>query len=827
LNRLWRAEVFYWLRSWGCCRLILLSNSSDLFRVAEVAFDARTAGADALYTYRAPAEAMAGQAWLAPLGPRRIMGWIMNIKEVTEEELGFSPARLKPLDKRILGLDLPAQLLSLIHSVSEEFLASISETLTPATPPGIQERLVRTWTPVEGAESPLPLSAAQEEGLKVMKEGPVTETKTKPIAKGFKSALRALVTKGLADETLSLTLSSTRARLGGVMRLTADELKIETFLRKEGRRKPAQAMTLLQLQGTQAASFPADEIKALAGCTDQTIKSLVKAGLLEEVEEGPSPVRVPPQLNPHQAEAVAALSEAVAKGEAKGFLLYGVTGSGKTEVYLRTAAEALRMGRQVLYLVPEIALTAQVIAQLRERFGRSVAILHSSLSPRERLDNWMRVQSGMAPLILGARSALFAPLSRLGLIVMDEEHEGSYKQENSPRYQGRKVVEMLAELHQCPYVLGSATPSIETYHDALEGRLQLLRLPNRAAQAVLPEVKILDLTEGYKTGQPSAFAPPLAASIEATLKEGRQVILFLNRRAYAKFLVCRQCGHKWGCPHCAVTLAYHQKDNRLKCHQCDHTEVHPTSCPQCGGMKIRPLGVGSEKVEEEVKKLFPLARVGRLDRDVVRRKGALEDILTKFRAGELNVLVGTQMVAKGLDFPNVTLVGVIAADISLNVPDFRASERTFQLLSQVAGRAGRGQHAGVTYIQTFKADHPSLLAAQTHNYESIFHEILAERKEVGYPPFRRLVNILITGPNLEAVNGMGALAKSRLAKALPEATILGPVDCVIEKIQGQWRRHLVLKLEPGADVKPIQKALEDLHDPGARLIIDVDPATLL
>ncbi len=792
-----------------------------------MAFDARTAGADALYTYRAADDAAPGQAWLAPLGPRRMLGWIINIKQISEEELGFAPSRLKPLDKRVQGLDLPTELLSLISLVSDEFLASISETLTPATPPGIQDRLVRTWTPTPETASLLPLSAAQEEALKVMKEGPVTETKTKQIAKGFKSALRALTTKGLADETLSLAPSSTRSRLGAVMRLTADEQKIETFLEKEGRRKPAQAMTLLQLQGTQTASFPADEIKALAGCTDQTIKALIKAGLLEEVEEGLSPARKPPELNQHQQEAVSALTQAVTKRTAKGFLLYGVTGSGKTEVYLRTAAEVLKMGRQVLYLVPEIALTAQVIAQLRERFGRSVAILHSSLSPRERLENWMRIQTGMAPLILGARSALFAPLSRLGLIVMDEEHEGSYKQENSPRYQGRKVVEMLADLHQCPYVLGSATPSIETYHDALAGRLQLLRLPNRAAQAVLPEVKILDLTEGYKTGRPSAFAPPLAASIEMTLKEGRQIILFLNRRAYAKFLVCRQCGHKWGCPHCAVTLAYHQKENRLKCHQCDHTEFHPTSCPQCGGMKIRPLGVGSEKVEEEVKKQFPLARVGRLDRDVVRRKGALEEVLTKFRAGELNVLVGTQMVAKGLDFPNVTLVGVIAADISLNVPDFRASERTFQLLSQVAGRAGRGQHAGVTYIQTFKADHPSLLAAQNHDYEAMYEEIIAEREEVGYPPFRRLVNILITGPSLEAVKGMGALAKSRLAKALPEANILGPVDCVIEKIQGQWRRHLVLKLQPGANVKPIQKALEDLHDPGAKLVIDVDPATLL
>lgn len=724
-------------------------------------------------------------------------------------------------------MELPKPLLELMRRVSEEFLASLSETLTPATPPGVQERLVRTYSATPEAGITPPSSAAQAEALRVMLESPIEETKSRPIDKGVKSAIRALIAKGLAVETMSLLESASRAKTGSVLRLTGNEQRIEAFLSREGRRRPAQSMTLLQLQGSQSASFAHEEIKALAGCTDQTIKALVKAGLLEEVEEGPSPVRVPPVLNPDQARAVEAMSLAVAKGEPKGFLLFGVTGSGKTEVYLRTAAEALKQGRQVLYLVPEIALTAQVIAQLRERFGRSVAILHSSLSPKERLDNWKKIQTGQAPVILGARSALFAPLTRLGFIVMDEEHEGSYKQENSPRYHGRRVVEELAKLHSCPYVLGSATPSIESYYDALEGRLELLRLPNRAAQAVLPEVKILDLTVGYKTGQPSAFAAPLAQAIDETLRQGRQVILFLNRRAYAKFLVCRECGHRWGCPHCAVTLSYHLKDAKLRCHQCDHHQPIPSSCPQCGGEKVRPLGVGSEKVEEEVRKLFPLARVGRLDRDVVRRKGALEEVLTKFRGGELNVLVGTQMVAKGLDFPNVTLVGVIAADISLNVPDFRASERTFQLLSQVAGRAGRGEHKGKTYIQTFKADHPSLVAAQNHDYEAIFEEILAERRDVGYPPFRRLVNILVTGTSLEAVTGIGALAKDRLSHALPHAEILGPVSCVIEKVQNQWRKHLVLKLPPGAEVKPIQEALEGLHDPGAKLIIDVDPGTLL
>lgn len=806
---------------------MVLEIHPSTIKIAEVAFDARLAGSEAVYTYLAPEEAREGQSWLAPLGPRRLLGWVVAIKEVTEAELGFAPSRLKPLSMRVQGLELPKPLLELMKRVAEEFLASLSETLTPATPPGVHDRLVRTYTATHEEGAAPPSSAAQAEALRVMQESPYIEVKGKPIPKGIKSAIRALIAKGLAVETMSLQESQARSRMGGVLRLTGNEQRIEAFLSREGRRRPAQSMTLLQLQGSQAASFAPEEIKALAGCTDQTIKALVKAGLLEEVEEGPSPARTPPVLNPDQARAVEAISQAVVRGEPKGFLLYGVTGSGKTEVYLRTAAETLKQGRQALYLVPEIALTAQVIAQLRERFGRSVAILHSSLSPRERLDNWKKIQTGQAPVILGARSALFAPLTRLGLIVMDEEHEGSYKQENSPRYHGRRVVEELATLHSCPYVLGSATPSIESFHDALEGRLELLRLPNRAAQAVLPEVTILDLTTGYKSGQPSAFAPPLAAAIDETLKEGRQVILFLNRRAYAKFLVCRECGHRWGCPHCAVTLSYHLKDAKLRCHQCDHHEPIPATCTQCGGPRVRPLGVGSEKVEEEVRRLFPLARVGRLDRDVVRRKGALEEILTKFRGGELNVLVGTQMVAKGLDFPNVTLVGVIAADISLNVPDFRASERTFQLLSQVAGRAGRGEHKGQTYIQTFKADHPSLLAARNHDYEAIFEEILDERREVGYPPFRRLVNILIIGTSLEAVNGIGALAKDRLARALPHAEILGPVSCVIEKIQSQWRKHLVLKLPPDADVKPIQEALEGLHDPGAKLIIDVDPATLL
>lgn len=794
--------------------------------VADVGLDSRTAGAEAVYSYSAGPQTAVGQAWFVPLGPRQAMGYVLRIREVTEEQLGFPFSRLKPLGARVVGLDIPPQAIELILHTADDCLVPPSVALGLACPPGIRDRLVTSWSAIDGAVQS-ELNAVQTETLRVIRENPITEGKGKPLEKHVKSTLRALVARGLVERTIVLNPLSERQKLSGLLRLTQDEQKVERFLSREGKKRPAQAMTLMRLQGSESASFSIQEIKALGGVTDQTIKSLMSAGLLETVERDDSVRRTPPPPNSYQQKAIEAISEAIKAHREEGFLLYGVTGSGKTEVYLRAAAEALKQGRQVLYLVPEIALTAQVIAQLRERFGRSVAIMHSNMQPSERLESWIRVRTGEAPVLLGARSALFGPLSNIGLILMDEEHEASYKQESAPRYHTKRAAQKLAKLHNCPLVLGSATPSIESYFESQSGRLTLLELPERAASAQLPDVHIEDLSEGYKAGHPSIFSEKLMGMIRETLDKKEQIILFLNRRAFAPFLICRECGHKWTCPSCAVSLSYHKRERRLKCHHCGYSEPAADTCPNCEGTKVKPFGVGAEKVEAEIQEQFPTARVARLDRDIAKRKGALEEVLTQFRSCELDILVGTQMVAKGLDFPHVTLVGVIAADISLNIPDFRASERTFQLLSQVAGRSGRGQKPGRVVIQTMNPTHPAVLAAQDHDYVRIFEDLALERKMAGYPPFKRLVNILFFGPDQDEVERLSLQAGENLRRAVEDGDVLGPVDCAIERLNSLWRRHILIKLSPDSDVRPILAALESLESKKARWSIDVDPYSLV
>ena len=701
----------------------------EKLRVADVGLDSRLAGSDAIYTYRATSDTVVGQANMVPLGPRQTLGYVISVREVDEDSLGFPSRQLKPLGKCVEGLSLPPESIELLHDVARETLTKLSVCLSLLTPPGINDRLVTSYKLIEHAEAGS-LTAAQDEALQVLREKPIQEGKGKHIPRGTKSALRALVKKGLVEQVVAVTPFSERSKPKGHLRLNPDRNLIDKFLKGPGKRKPAQAITLMRLQGSESASFSVDELKSIGQVSEATINALVQSNLLVETAEQVASSAQIPTPNSHQQTAIDTISAAIREHSDANMLLYGITGSGKTEVYLRAAEEALRFGRQVLYLVPEIALTAQVIAQLRARFGKRVAILHSNMTPGERMESWLRVRNGEAPVILGPRSAIFAPVNNLGLIIMDEEHEASYKQENAPRYHTKRIAQLLAKRYRCPLVLGSATPSIESFHEAKTGKLQLLTLPARAhSEAKLPEVNIVDLREAYKDRTAAVFSPDLASALTETLQKGDQAILFLNRRAFAPFVVCRECGHQFKCPHCAISLALHRKAGKLRCHHCDYNEPSPKTCPSCVSEKVGAFGIGAEKVEEAVQIGFPEARVARLDRDIARKKGALEEILAAFRSGETNVLVGTQMVAKGLDFPNVTLVGVIAADISLNIPDFRASERTFQLLTQVAGRAGRGQRPGRVFIQTLSADHPSVIASQSHDYESRSLKLLSTNEE--------------------------------------------------------------------------------------------------
>jgi primosomal protein N' (replication factor Y) (superfamily II helicase) len=801
----------------------------EVLKVVDVALDARSGGARAIYTYRFDEEARPGDAFFVPLGGRSALGYALAVREISEEELGFPVQSLRSVLGRVEGLSLPPVVLDLVRFVAEEYLSPVPVALSLATPPGARDRLVSKWE-LTGHESELPVTAAQREVLRVLQEqgGSLLEGKTKKLPASSVRTLKLLRSKGLVRHTLELQPFAERRKSEGLYRLTADADKVERFLKEQGRKKPAQALTLMRLQAVEKTLLSLSEIKAMSGVTETTVKSLIDGGYLELADERTLGMnREAPHPNPYQQLAIESISDSIHNRESRSFLLFGITGSGKTEVYLRAAAEALKMGRQVLYVVPEIALATQAIAQLRERFGKTVIIVHSELPAKERLEGWTRIRRGEAAVVLGARSALFSPMSDVGLIILDEEHEASYKQESSPRHHAKRVAQFLSERHKAPLVLGSATPSVESFYEAEQERLTLLSLPERAASAKLPTVFVEDLTIGYKIGRPSILAEALAQRIERSLERKEQTILFLNRRAYSPFLICRDCGQQFMCSNCAVALSYSRSTRRLRCHHCGYSTTPPDECPQCRGTRLNPFGAGTEKVEEAVQIAFPEAQVARLDRDVARKKGALEDVLTRFRSGDIDILVGTQMVAKGLDFPNVTLVGVIAADIGLNIPDFRSTERTFQLLSQVSGRAGRGTSPGEVVIQTFNAQHVAVDCAKTHDYVRFYEAVKHEREEAGYPPFVRLVNIVLSGENRAEVIKASEAAAAEIEGAKIEAQVLGPTDCPLERIQGKWRRHLLVKLPAGASPAAIGEALEGFEPKGVQVALDVDPYSLM
>lgn len=495
--------------------------------------------------------------------------------------------------------------------------------------------------------------------------------------------------------------------------------------------------------------------------------------------------------------------------------------------------EALKWGRGAIYLVPEIALTAHVIAHLRSRFGDRVALFHSGMSPSERLEYWRRVRSGDAPVVLGPRSALFSPASNLGVIILDEEHESSYKQDSSPRYDARRVAKHLAEIHGCPVVFGSATPSIESFSRAVHADPEgwpneLLVMKTRAAtDSILPKTEIIDLREMYGKGKPSIFSPELEKAMVETVSKGEQVILFVNRRGYARFVSCRECGFCFNCPDCSVSLVYHRITESLKCHLCGLERRMETTCPKCSSTRISPFGLGVERVQEAARTLLPNVAVDRLDRDVTQRKGALEQVLADFRSGKTSVLIGTQMVAKGLDFPNVTLVGVVAADMALNIPDFRAGERTFQLITQVSGRAGRSQKRGRVFIQTFNPDHPAIVYAAAHDYESFFEYEMGSRHETLFPPLSRLTNVVCSSPNHDLLCRSLQKLKNEILNEIPDIEVLGPVDCPIRQIKGVYRRHILIRGNQDPPSKTINRLVNDLQAPDMKFVVDIDPQSLM
>jgi len=588
---------------------------------------------------------------------------------------------------------------------------------------------------------------------------------------------------------------------------------------------------------------------------EPALRALVEAGLVRveereiergEVHEAMSAQAPPPSLTPHQREALTRLGEAMRSNQDSGFLLYGITGSGKTEVYLRAAKQALERERGVIVLVPEISLTHQIVDRFRARFGDEIAVLHSGLSQGERFDQWRRIREGAYRIVIGARSAIFAPVEPLGLIVIDEEHDPAYKNEEGFRYHAREIAELRARAADCPWLLGSATPDVETSYRAEQGEIERLVLPQRIARRPLPEVEIVDMNVAQRQrGRRALLSRPLRQALAETLASEQQAIFFLNRRGFATMAYCFACGFSLRCKHCDVALVYHATEGpprrdvaeqgELRCHYCGYCEAPSSICPSCQSPEGALLGFGTERLEEEIAAMFPHARVARLDRDTCARKGEQRRILAGFHRHEVDVLVGTQMVAKGHDVPGVTLVGVVAADLGLHFPDFRASERTFQLLTQVAGRAGRGDEPGRVVIQTFLPEHYAIAHARTHDYPSFFREELRRRNPHGYPPFRSLLQLGLAGKDAKAVEE-AARTLAQLSHSVPLANrdsealeLLGPAPAPVTRVRDRFRWQLFL-LGEREDVRSVARELvlqSRERFRGVTLRVDPNPIQML
>ena len=573
------------------------------------------------------------------------------------------------------------------------------------------------------------------------------------------------------------------------------------------------------------------------GVVEVTSRRLVRGGEGTTLSSAAAPR--PESLTRGQTEALAVIDAARRRADGSVVLVDGVTGSGKTEVYLDAIEHALAEGRGALVLVPEISLTAQTVGRFRSRFGEDVAVLHSRLSTGERYDQWDLVRQGRVHVVVGARSALFAPLADPGLIIIDEEHEGSYKQDQAPRYHARDVAARLAAERGCALVLGSATPSLEALERCREGSWRgrtwtRMSMPERPGGAVLPKVTVVDMAQQFRDGGRSVFSPPLRQALEGVVERGEKAVLLLNRRGFANFLMCRECGAMPECPHCSTALTYHERTHSLMCHSCGRSwpvRAYPdpsTACPVCGSRYMAAYGVGTQRVEDELRMLLPAGvEVIRMDADTTRQKGAHQRLLEQFDAAECAVLVGTQMIAKGLDFPEVTLVGVINADTMLKLPDFRAAERTYDLLEQVAGRAGRGEKVGQVIVQTYWAAHPAIQAVVAHDRQVFLEPELAERREAGYPPFSRLGNVTVTGRSATAVREVADELAAGLRVVVGERAgweVLGPADCVKARVKDRTRRHVMVKCPVGADLGGLlgDCAARVKARPGVSLAVDVD-----
>jgi primosomal protein N' (replication factor Y) len=784
-----------------------------------------------------------GKRVLVPFGKRFLGGYVL------------APVSRPPTEKKILPIQqvfedessLAEKYLEFLVWVSRYYLQPIGEVIKTALPAGIQVKRQVVYELTEKGRKDLesfPRGSLFRRILLSLKRRQGKGSLSPLLAKDSSPSFAEVISQMLADNLI--------AKEGEKLEQRVKE-KTLTYLRYV---EPGEQITLTSRQKEaldiicEAGELSISEFKAKFKGSNSILSKLIVFKLvatfqkatfrqpswegLEDWIDGP-----PAILTEDQKNVLGEISRALSARKYAPFLLHGVTGSGKTEVYLRAIEEAVSQDRQAVLLVPEIALTAQSVAYFQSRISFPMAILHSGLSPGERYDEWRRVKRGLVKLVIGARSAIFAPFDSLGLIIVDEEHDPSYKQEEKLRYQARDLSLVRGKMENTVVLLGSATPSMESYCNAMEKKFHYLSLPRRIDDRPLPEIQIVDMRQEKEEGKERPiFSRVLEEGLQQNASRGEQALFFLNRRGFSSFSLCRDCGFIYQCPNCSVSLNYHLTDKSFHCHYCDFTLPALERCPKCSSTGLRLFGIGTQRLEEEIKKKFPQISVGRMDRDTMIRSSLYQKVLGQVRRGELNLLIGTQMITKGHDLPRVTLVGVLAADLSLNIPDFRAAERTFQLLTQVAGRAGRGSLPGKVIIQTYNPQHYSIQMARTQNFGLFYQQEADFRKAMGYPPFSRLVNLRIDGNTenrvQEQAENLGQIASRFLKdkRYSGQIEVLGPASAPLSRLKGKHRHQMLLKgkkwnlLHEFTD-RILQKMEKDHPLAGVKLTVDVDPVNML
>jgi primosomal protein N' (replication factor Y) len=776
-----------------------------------------------------------GMRVLVPFKGRKVTGFAIDFPDHPPKEAGEKLKEVEDLLDEAPLID--PQMLRFCRWIADYYIYPLGEVVKTGLPPGLhlKSELILTLT---------------QNGMEALARGklePVQERIFREIERCGKVTLKRVL-KRYSGEVLRSQLFSWKRE--GLLNIDAGmedkEIKpkfekIVQFQRKEFLqplpRKQAEILKLLEEKGEVSCSGLSKMVKS----PSKAVQSLQAKGLIAILRrEVCRDFSVRSELKPYPKPELTSDQEAVLSGILNGvhserfspFLIYGVTGSGKTEVYLRAIEEVLKQRREAIVLVPEISLTPQLLSRFKDRFGENLSLLHSKLGRGERYDQWRKIWKGEVKIAVGARSAIFAPFRNVGIIIVDEEHDPSYKQEEKLKYHARDLAVVRAKQDDATLLLGSATPSLESFHNVDRGKFRLLRLPERVEGRPLPHVEVVDMRN-----EKGLLSEKVRAALEKNIEDQKQSLIFLNRRGFAHFILCPDCGFTFKCPNCSVTLTYHLRDRSLRCHYCDYQTRAPGDCPQCQGHRLQGVGMGTERLEQEIRSLFPGTQVGRMDRDTTSRRRSHQQILKGLESGKIDILVGTQMIVKGHDFPNVTFVGVVSADTSLHFPDFRSSERTFQLLTQVAGRAGRGEAFGGVVIQTFSPDHYSIQRAKDHDFIGFYQEEVQFRKALDYPPFSRLINFRLTGNSEKKTKSlsevMGRIGQDLLKRSYERGIeILGPSPAPFAKMRGKFRWQMLAKGKSPKLLHGFARELafrleEETRGKGVTLDIDVDPVFIL